>query len=143
MRRRVLRMVKRLGIYHDDDKRLSCFFFYKNVLFNSIGIMLNSKILNETMINVLLIAMSEKEKHETEEHKKEIKIGDTIQLFATVKVIKIRKEAAEELDKLPQNIRNEVLDEAVKITMNTIHPYDVTLEDVLEAKKKKVTSIGH
>jgi hypothetical protein len=95
------------------------------------------------MINVLLIAMSEKEKHETEEHKKEINIGDTIQLFATVKVIKIRKEAAEELDKLPQNIRNEVLDEAVKITMNTIHPYDVTLEDVLEAKKKKVTSIGH
>lgn len=82
------------------------------------------------------MVMSKKEEQEMEEHKKEIKIGATIQLFDAVKVIRIRKEAVEELNKLPKNVRNEVLDEAVKITMNTIHPYDVTLEDILEAKKK-------
>jgi hypothetical protein len=72
---------------------------------------------------------------ETKE-KVRITIGETLQIFDMVTVIRIRKEAAEELDKLPKDVRNRVLDEAVKITLNMDHPYDVTLEDVLEAKKK-------
>lgn len=82
-------------------------------------------------VNKILMSVSEKE----------IRIGDVIKIFDTLRVIRIRKEAVEELNKLPKNIRNEVLDEAVKITLNTTHPYDVTLEDVLEAKKKKVNPI--
>jgi len=66
--------------------------------------------------------------------KMKITVGETIRIFDIVTVIRIRKEAAEELDKLPKDVRNKVLDEAVKTTLNTDHPYDVTLEDVLEEK---------
>jgi hypothetical protein len=79
-----------------------------------------------------------KSQGETKE-KMKITVGETIRIFDIVTVIRIRKEAAEELDKLPKDVRNRVLDEAMKITLNTDHPYDVTLEDVLEAKKKVIS----
>lgn len=78
--------------------------------------------------------MSEEKK---KEGKKEIKIGATITLTSNFTVIKIRGEAVKELDKLPQNVRQEVVNEAVELSKGTIHPYDVTLEEVTEAKKKK------
>lgn len=71
------------------------------------------------------------------EEKKEIKIGDSVRGFDSVTVIKISGEANKELDKIPQNIRREVLSEAVEVSKGTIHPYDVTLQEVLEAKKRK------
>ncbi len=78
--------------------------------------------------------MSEENK---KEGKKEIKFGDTISMKETVTVIKIRGEAVKELDKLPLDIRQEVTNEAVELSKGTIHPYDVTLEEVIGAKKKK------
>lgn len=81
--------------------------------------------------------MSKNEEQKKEERKKEIKIGDSITLTDTVTVIKIRGEATKELDKVPQNVRQEVLNEAVELSKGTIHPYDVTLEEVREAKKRK------
>jgi hypothetical protein len=79
--------------------------------------------------------MSEEEKDKGKV--KEIKVGEKITVTETVTVIKIRGEATKELEQLPQNFRQEVLDEAVELSKNTIHPYDVTLEEVKEAKKKK------
>jgi len=81
--------------------------------------------------------MSENEERKKEEKKKEIKIGDSITLTDTVTVIKIRGEASKELDTVPQSVRQDVLNEAVELSKGTIHPYDVTLEEVKEAKKKK------
>jgi len=81
--------------------------------------------------------MSKNEEQKKEERKKAIKVGDSITLTDTVAVIKIRGEATKELDKLPQNVRQEVLNEAVELSKGTIHPYDVTLEEVREAKKRK------
>lgn len=78
--------------------------------------------------------MSQEDK---KKEKKEIKIGDSIGFSESITVIKIRGEAVKELDKLPQNIRQEVANEAVELSKGTIHPYDVTLEEVTEAKKKK------
>jgi len=78
-----------------------------------------------------------------DDKKKEVKLGETITLTETVRVIRIRNEAMKELEKLPADIRNEVLDEAVKLTMNTIHPYDVTLSEVVEAKKRKGVENEH
>ena len=72
-----------------------------------------------------------------EEKKKEIKIGDSITLTETVTVIKIKEDAVKELNKLPEDIRQEILNEAVEVSKDTIHPYVVTLEDVIKAKKKK------
>lgn len=72
-----------------------------------------------------------------DEGKKEqkIKVGEKISIIEKVTVIKIRKEATEELNKLPVNLRNKVLEKAVKLTMKTDHPYDVTLDEVTKAKK--------
>lgn len=81
--------------------------------------------------------MSKNEEQKKEEKKKEIRVGDSIALTETVTVIKIRGEAVKELDKLPKDIREEILNEAVEATKGTIHPYDVTLEDVIKAKKRK------
>jgi hypothetical protein len=78
--------------------------------------------------------MSEEKK---EEEVKEKKVGDTITVTETVTVIVIRGEAMKELDTVPQSIRQDVLNEAVELSKGTIHPYDVTLEEVKEAKKKK------
>jgi uncharacterized protein (DUF2344 family) len=36
----------------------------------------------------------------------------------------------------PRELRNMILDEAVKATLETDHPYDVTLEDVIKAEIK-------
>ncbi len=68
---------------------------------------------------------------------KEVKIGEKVTVTDTVTVIKIRGDAVKELDKLPQNIRQEVLDEAVELSKSTTHPYEVTLEEIREAKKRK------
>lgn len=76
-------------------------------------------------------------KNEEKKKIKEIKIGDKVTVSETVTVIKIRGEAVKELDKLPQDIKQEVLDEALELSKNTTHPFEVTLEEVKEAKKKK------
>jgi hypothetical protein len=83
------------------------------------------------------VFLSKNEEQKKEEKKKEIRVGDSIALTETVTVIKIRGEAVKELDKLPKDIREEILNEAVEATKGTIHPYDVTLEDVIKAKKRK------
>lgn len=102
-----------------------------------VGIVLNSKILKQIKRLRNGKDMTGDKEQKEEVNKKKIKVGDKVQLFSTLTVIRIRKKAVEELNKLPENFRNEILDEAVKLTMNTIHPYDVTLEDVLKAKKRK------
>jgi len=79
--------------------------------------------------------MSKKKKKEGEI--KEIRIGEKVTVTDTVTVIKIRGDAVKELDRLPQNIRQEVLDEAVELSKSTSHPYDVTLEEIREAKRRK------
>ena len=66
----------------------------------------------------------------------EVKLGDKISIFEPVTVIRIRKEALERLNKFSRDVRNMVLDEAVKATLETDHPYDVTLEDVIRAEVK-------
>jgi hypothetical protein len=82
--------------------------------------------------------MSEEKKKEGKV--KEIRVGETITVTDTVTVIVIRGEANKELDKLPQNVRQEVLNEAVELSKSTTHPYEVTLEEVTEAKKRKGVS---
>jgi ASC-1-like (ASCH) protein len=74
---------------------------------------------------------------EKKEKEKEIKVGDSITFSEKVTVIKIRGEAVKELGQLPQNLRQEVANEAVELSKGTIHPYDVTLQEVIEAKKRK------
>jgi hypothetical protein len=65
-----------------------------------------------------------------------VKLGDKISIFEPVTVIRIRKEALERLNRFSRDVRNMVLDEAVKATLGTDHPYDVTLEDVIKAEIK-------
>lgn len=67
----------------------------------------------------------------------ELQLGKSISLTSNATIIKIEKDANEELYKLPQNMRREILSEAVEASKGTIHPYDVTLQEVLEAKKRK------
>jgi len=81
--------------------------------------------------------MSKNERQKKEGKRKEIKFGDSITVTDTFTVIKIRSEAVKELDKLSQNVRQEVLNEAVELSKSTIHPYDITLDEVIEAKKRK------
>lgn len=89
----------------------------------------------EELIRIAVEKMSEEDKKK--EEKKEVKIGETITLTDTVTVIKIRGEAVKELGELPQNVRQEVANEAVELSKGTVHPYDVTLQEVIEAKKRK------
>jgi len=70
---------------------------------------------------------------------KEIRIGNTIEIFNMLRIIKIRKETVKELNKLPKNVRNKVLDETIKITLNTTHPYNVNPRR--RFRSKKVNSI--
>jgi hypothetical protein len=65
-----------------------------------------------------------------------VKPGDKIEVFKPLTVIRIRKDALERLDKFSKDLRNMILDEAVKATLETDHPYDVTLEDVIRAETK-------
>jgi hypothetical protein len=67
---------------------------------------------------------------------KEVKLGDKISIFEPVTVIRIRKDALERLNRFSKDVRNMILDEAVKATLETDHPYDVTLEDVIRAEAK-------
>ena len=80
--------------------------------------------------------MPENEK-QRKEKKKEILIGDSISLSSSVTIIRIRREAKEELDRLANELRQGILNAAVEVSKSTIHPYDVTLEDVKEAKRKE------
>jgi hypothetical protein len=66
----------------------------------------------------------------------EVKLGDRISIFEPVTVIRIRKDALKRLNMFPRKLRNMILDEAVKTTLGTDHPYDVTLEDVIRAEIK-------
>jgi hypothetical protein len=66
----------------------------------------------------------------------EVKLGDKISIFEPVTVIRIRKDALERLNRFSKDVRNMILDEAVKATLETDHPYDVTLEDVIRAEVK-------
>jgi len=66
----------------------------------------------------------------------EVKLGDKISIFEPVTVIRIRKDALERLNRFSKDVRNMILDEAVKATLETDHPYDVTLEDVIRAEIK-------
>ena len=65
-----------------------------------------------------------------------VKLGDKISIFEPVTVIRIRKDALKRLNMFPRKLRNMILDEAVKATLETDHPYDVTLEDVMRAEVK-------
>jgi hypothetical protein len=65
-----------------------------------------------------------------------VKLGDKISIFEPVTVIRIRKDALKRLNMFPRKLRNMILDEAVKTTLRTDHPYDVTLEDVIKAEIK-------
>jgi hypothetical protein len=65
-----------------------------------------------------------------------VKLGDKISIFEPVTVIRIRKDALKRLNMFPRELRNMILDEAVKITLGTDHPYDVTFEDVIRAETK-------
>jgi len=66
-----------------------------------------------------------------------VKVGESIGFTSNAIVIKIQGEANKELYRLPENIRRDILDEAVELSKGTIHPYDVSIQEVLEAKKKK------
>jgi len=68
---------------------------------------------------------------------KEITIGASIGLSDSVTVIKIRGEANKELDSLPKGEREKVLEDAIELSKKHGHPFDVQLEDVVEAKKMK------
>ena len=85
--------------------------------------------------------MTEKkeEKNENKEESdkgKKVTLGSSISLTSSVTIIVTRGDARKELDKLPGPIRQQVLDEAIKISKSEGNAYDITLERVLEAKRR-------
>jgi hypothetical protein len=69
--------------------------------------------------------------------KKEVKAEGSIGFTVDAIIIKVDGEANKELYRLPKDIRQSILDEAVEISKGTIHPFEVTLQEVTDAKKKK------
>jgi hypothetical protein len=72
-----------------------------------------------------------------DEPKKGMSIGGSISFSASAVVIRIRKEAREELERIPDTMRRDVLNEAVDISKVTTHPFDITSDEIKEAKKRK------
>lgn len=88
---------------------------------------------------MLLMSEDETEKKKTGK-KKEISIGDSISLSDSVTVIRIRGEANKELESLPKEDRQKVLEKAIELSKIRGHPFDVQLKDVTDAKKMKEKS---
>jgi hypothetical protein len=95
------------------------------------------KLLLDTLNRHLEKCLRMSDENKKEGKIKEIRVGESITFSDKVTVIKIRGEAMKELDKLPQSVRQEVLNEAIELSKNTTHPYDVTKEDGIEARKKR------
>jgi hypothetical protein len=80
------------------------------------------------------------ENEKKKEGEKKITVGSSLTISSSVTVILIRGDARKELDKLPKDDRQKILDEAIKISKEKGRPYDITFEDVVEAERRKEES---